>query len=188
MSTATVHKVWTYADLEAMPESEDGRRYEIIDGELIVTPSPIPFHQSLSLEATIRIAGVVRSGDLGRVLTAPVDVTLADGAVVVPDIVFVRRDRLDIIGPKAIEGPPDLIVEILSPSTKRRDQVAKKALYARNGVREYWIIDPEARTLGIFALRGDRFEPLPGNDGVVRSEVLSGLAIDVAALFAAAEA
>ena len=98
---------------------------------------------------------MVRTGNLGRLLAAPVDVKLAEDETVVPDLVFIRHDRLSIIGPKAIEGAPDLIAEILSPSTRHHDLGKKKALYARFGMREYLAIDPEARILTVFVLRGD---------------------------------
>lgn len=133
-----------------------------------------------------RFDDVVLPGRLGRVYYAPVDVLLPGGDVVVPDILFIRRDRLHIVGPKAIEGPPDLVVEILSPSTRNRDLGTKMEIYARFGVGEYWLLDPLARGITVFVLRGDRYEPLPQEGGIARSVVLPGLAIDIAALFAAA--
>ena len=186
MSTAT--RIWTYADLEEMPESQDGTRYEIIDGELIVTPSPIPLHEELTMELIDRFNAVIRPGRLGRLYGARVDVKLAgdDTVTVVPDLFFVRRDRLHIVGPKAIIGAPDLVVEILSPSTRVRDLGAKMASYARYGVREYWVVDPVARSIAVFVLQGDHYLELPQEGGIARSTVLPGLEIDVAALFAAA--
>lgn len=187
MATTTATKRWTYADLDRLPESENGERYEIIDGELIVTPSAVPLHQLADYRLTRRLGDHVEGGRLGQIFFAPVDVRLGDQTLI-PDLLFISRARLDIVGPKAIEGAPDLVVEILSPSTRDRDLGVKKAVYARHGVREYWIVDPEARSVTVFALRGDRYEPLPQEGGVARSEVLAGLAIDVAALFAAAGA
>lgn len=186
MATPTVTRRWTYEDLDRLPESENGDRYEIIDGVVIVTPSPIPLHQASSGGLFFEFESFVRPRRLGRVLSAPVDVKLADDEpVLVPDLVFVARERLHIIGPKAIEGAPDIVVEILSPSTKDRDLGIKRAIYARYGVREYWIVDPQARSVTVLALRGDRYEPRPKEGGVARSAVRPGLAIDVAALFAA---
>ena len=112
---------------------------------------------------------------------------LPTGEVVIPDLLFISRKRLHLVGPTAIEGPPDLVVEILSPATRSRDLGAKMALYARFGVREYWVVDPVARSISVFVLRDGRYEPLPQEGGIARSIVLPGLAIDVAALFAAAE-
>jgi Uma2 family endonuclease len=189
MATTTATKRWTYADLDGLPESEDGSRYEIIDGELVVTPSPIPPHQASSGGLFFELESFVRPRRLGRVLYAPVDVKPAeDEPILIPDLVFVARERLGIIGPKAIEGAPDLVVEILSPSTRERDLGVKRAIYARYGVREYWLVDLDARRVTGLVLRGGRYEPRPQEGGIARSEVLPGLAIDVVALFAAAGA
>ena len=185
MSTAT--KFWTYADIADWPEDELHRRHEIIDGELIVTPSPIPFHEGLGSELMLEFGPVVKAGNLGRIYGGNVDVVLPTGEVVIPDLCFIGKDRLDIIGPTAIEGPPDLVVAILSPATRGRDLGAKKALYARFGVREYWVVDPVARSITVFVLRDGRYEALSQEGGIARSTVLPGVAIDVAALFAAAE-
>lgn len=114
---------------------------------------------------------------------APVDVRLGDQTLI-PDLLFIRRDRLYIVGSKAIEGAPDLVIEILSPSTKCRDLGRKADIYAQFGVPEYGIVDPVAQTLTIFARRGDRYEEVPPSGGTARSNVLPGLALDVAALFA----
>jgi len=180
---STESRTWTYADLEQLPESEDGRRYEIIDGELIVTASPIPLHQLVLMRTAREFDRAALADDAGIVLTAPVDVRFAPRQVAVPDLLFVARDRLHIVGPKAIEAAPDIVVEILSPSTRNRDRGRKMDLYARFVVREYWLIDPEARSVAVFALRDGRYEPLPQEGGVARSEVLPGVAIDVASLF-----
>jgi Uma2 family endonuclease len=178
-------RTWTYADLADWPE-ENGKLVEIIDGELIVTPAPIPPHQLLLMELVFDFGEVVRPGRLGRLFTAPTDVLLPDGGVLQPDLVFSRSDRLGIVGKAAIEGPPDIVVEILSPSTRARDVGRKKEIYAALGVPEYWVVDPERRAVTVFALRGGAYEPLPQPDAVAHSAVLPGLAIDVAALFAAA--
>lgn len=185
MSTAS--RTLTYADLDLLPDRETGDRYELIDGELVVTPSPIPFHQVV-LGRGFRLfdAFVVRT-NVGIVLTAPVDVVLATGVVVVPDLLVIARHRLGIIGPKAIEGPPDLVLEIHSPSTRDRDLGEKKALYARYRVPEYWAGDPDARSITVFALRDGRYDVLPLVDGRARSEVLPGFEVEVAGLFDAAD-
>ncbi len=185
MSTAS--RTMTYADLEILPDQESGDRYEILDGELIVTPSPIPLHQIMLGLGFRSFDAFVARTNAGIVLTAPVDVVLAPGVVVVPDLLVVARHRLGIIGPKAIEGPPDLVLEIHSPSTRARDLGAKKALYARFGVPEYWAVDPEARTITVFALRDGRYEVIPHEGGSARSEVLPGFTLDVDALFTAAD-
>ena len=155
---SSVSQTWTYAELDRLPESETGDRYEVIEGELVVTPSPIPLHEDLTMELTFVVGPFVRDGHLGRIYTAPIDVVFDERVVVIPDFVFVQLDRLHIVGPKAIEGPPDLVVEILSPSTSGRDLGVKMELYARFGAREYWILDPGARSLTIHSLEDGRYE------------------------------
>lgn len=183
MATATRTRTWTYADLEAMPESTNGDRYEIIDGELIVTPSAVPFHQLVQIRLSFQFDQAALIDNAGVVLNAPVDIVFAPKQVAIPDLVFVRRERLHIIGAKAIEAAPDIVVEVLSPSTRRRDLGAKQRLYAAFGVPEYWIADPKHHTLAVLVLRDGRYEPLPQTDGVAHSTVLPDLAVDVAALF-----
>ena len=101
------------------------------------------------------------SDDLGLVLDAPIDVRLTPDNVLIPDVMFIARDRLHIIGPKAIDAPPDLVVEILSPGTRQRDLATKRTLYARFGVQEYWIVDPDARSVTVLTLAGDHYEEVP---------------------------
>jgi len=185
MATASQRRTWTYADLADWPETV-GQLVEIIDGELIVTPAPNPPPQLLTIELVFDFGQVVRPGRLGRLFTAPTDVLLPDGGALQPDLVFIRGDRLGIVGRSAIEGPPDIVVEVLSPTTRARDLGRKKELYAALGVPEYWLVDPERRAIDVFALRDGVDEPLPEEDGIVRSLVLPDLAIDVAGLFAAA--
>ncbi|MDP9472767.1 MAG: Uma2 family endonuclease [Chloroflexota bacterium] len=172
----------TYADLEPLPE-DISQRHEIILGELFVSPSPVPNHQFVLGNLFIRLYTHVAERRLGLVLMAPVDVKLSEYNVVVPDILFVARDRLDIVGPKAIAGAPDLVVEILSPSTARQDRIRKLALYASYGVREYWLIDPDAKALQVLTLVEGRYEPILG-DGFPGSRILPDIQIDLGALFA----
>lgn len=172
----------TYDDLCQMPE--DGNRYELIGGELIVSPSPITIHQALSMALTLVVAPFVKARKLGRVFAAPLDVQISEHDVVEPDLIFVSNERLHIIKERKIEGPPALLVEILSPSSRTRDQVRKAQLYAEAGVPEYWLADPDARTLAIYMLAGTRYQLVPRDGAIVRLIVLPGLEIDVEALFA----
>lgn len=135
----------TYDDYLQLPD--DGIRYEILDGELEMTPAPTTTHQRVSRNLHFVIHQHLQATGLGEMLDAPVDVVLAPTTVVEPDLVYVAAQRAGIITRRAIEGAPDLLVEILSPSTARRDRQRKAALYARLGVRFYWIVDPDARTL-----------------------------------------
>jgi len=150
-----VGRILTYGDL---PDWElDGLRHELIGGEHIAEPSPIPRHQIVSMHLSRLVGGWIQENQLGCLLAGPVDVVFAPTDVVVPDLVFVARDRLDIIGEKYIDAAPDLLVEILSPSTRRRDEITKRHLYEQNGVREYWVVDPELEAIKVYRLAGETY-------------------------------
>jgi Uma2 family endonuclease len=171
---------WTYEDYRRLPE--DGWRYEVIEGELYMAPAPLPIHQKCggNLFAELREFGIKH--DAGEVYYSPIDVIL-DGLAtpVQPDILFVVKERLAIVKHDRIEGAPDILVEVLSPSNWFVDRRMKFEIYAKAGVREYWIVDPKARTIELFALLESRYE-LRGKFGVgeiVRSEVLHGFEVKV---------
>jgi Uma2 family endonuclease len=107
--------------------------------------------------------------------------------VLIPDIIYIAQNRLHIIGPKAIDAAPDLVVEILSPGTRRRDLEIKQALYVRFGVQEYWIVDPEARTVTVLTLTGDHYEPVSPGDDAIASRVLPGFTLALNEVFAGVE-
>jgi len=171
---------WTYEDYRRLPD--DGWRYEVIQGELYMSPAPEPIHQECggNLFAALRDFG--KRNDAGKAYSAPIDVMLAGLATPVqPDVCFIVKARLGIVKKQRIEGAPDMIVEVLSPSNWIVDRRMKFDIYATAGVREYWIIDPEARTIELFELRDSRYE-LRGKHGVgetVRSEVLPGFEVKV---------
>jgi len=142
--------VLRYADYAALPP--DGRRYELHGGELIVTAAPSPLHQTVAANLYRLLYPAVRARQ-GRVFVAPLDVILDDTTVVQPDVVFLDSDRLTGITSRGIEGPPTLVVEVLSPATAAMDRRAKRQLCARYGVPFLWLIDPEARTLEAYVLR-----------------------------------
>ncbi len=139
----------TYQDYVLLPD--DGKRYEILDGDLHVTPSPTARHQKVSLNLTLALAEHARAHGLGQVFAAPLDVILADDSIAQPDILFISNERLPIVR-DWVHGAPDLVIEILSPGTQQRDRTLKRHLYARHGVRELWLVDPEARTGEVFRL------------------------------------
>ncbi len=173
----------TYEDYVALPD--DGKRYEILDGQLEVTPSPLLRHQTVQLVlATILHRHVAERG-LGRIFPAPTDVILAKTTVLVPDLMFVSSARVAILTERAVEGAPDLVVEILSPSTERRDRTAKAALYARFGVPNYWLLDPAERIFEAYALEGEgyRLSLRAAGEQVVRTAPFPELAIELAALW-----
>jgi Uma2 family endonuclease len=147
--------VLTYKDYEALPA--DGRRYEIHDGELSVTPAPNTEHQRVSRNLFVILHGHVEERRLGEVLYAPVDVILADTAIVQPDLVFVDPARRSVISRRGIEGPPTLAVEIISPSTTAIDRTTKRQLYAKYGVPCYWLVNPEARVIEALVLEAGTY-------------------------------
>lgn len=182
MSIAT-HPM-TYEDLCRMPD--DGRRREIHDGELIVSPSPDWKHQ----KAIGRFAYEVRRYLARRrlpddVFEAPLDVRLAPHNIYQPDLIYISPARRHIIRETMpIEGAPDLVVEVLSPSTKLYDQREKARVYARAGVLEYWILDPRQRAIEVFRLRDGVHVPIEPVEGRAVSVVLPGFSVDPVRLFA----
>ena len=169
----------TYEDYVELPD--DGRRYEILDGELEVSPAPAPLHQRVSLNLSVILDGHVRPRRLGRMYFAPIDVLLADTTIVQPDLVFVSVERESMVTRRAIEGPPELVVEILSPWSIRRDRVTKAALYARFGIGHYWLLDPEAHTFEVYEAAGAEYRLVAthGASGTMRTALFPGLELDL---------
>jgi Uma2 family endonuclease len=153
----------TYRDYEVLPN--DGRRYEIHDGELSVTAAPTPQHQLISINLLRVLLRHVPSVAPGLLLAAPLDVILSDATIVQPDLVYLAPDRIARISRRGIEGPPTLAVEILSPSTRTIDRVTKRQLYARHGVPYLWLADPDTRAVEALGLRGDRYVLVGGATG-----------------------
>jgi Uma2 family endonuclease len=176
---------WTYEDYLRLPD--DGQRYEVIRGSLYVTPPPIPEHQFSSFELAFQLSACVREHGLGLVLTAPLEVRLPRGIAtpVQPDVVFFRKGNEPVRGTSYYEGVPDLLAEILSPRTKRRDQTLKLRAYQDAGVPEYWLVDPQARTVVVYVLRKGRYTELVrgGEYDAVRSSVVPELRLKVRDLF-----
>lgn len=137
---------FTYNDYLLLPED---KRYEILDGELYMVAAPSTKHQRVSLSLAVALFQHVKDRSLGQVFEAPCDVVLSDEDVVQPDILFVRKEHAGIIGEANLQGPPDLVVEILSTATKNKDLGLKRKAYARFGIQEYWIVNPETDTVEI---------------------------------------
>lgn len=173
----------TADDLNEFPD--DDKRYEIIGGQLIVSPSPSSRHQEILTLLTTWVTLHVLQNNLGRVFVAPMDVHLSFYDVVQPDLLVVLDERRDIIQEKGIVGAPNLVVEILSPSSLITDRVDKAALYAKNGVQEYWIVDPIAETVTVYGLDGDRFSPSAklDRDKDLYSPAITGLILDLDDIF-----
>ncbi len=147
--------VLTYEDYAAIPN--DGKRYEILEGVLAVTPAPSTKHQTASVNLTGILRQHVRDKDLGKIFHAPADLILESTSVLQPDLVYISKARQGIITERAIEGTPDLVVEILSPTTTRNDRITKGQIYARHKVPAYWIVDPDQETLEVYLLDGDTY-------------------------------
>lgn len=142
--------VLTYEDYLHLPD--DGKRYEILEGELYVSPAPKTKHQTVLGNLFVILHQFVRRYKLGRVFLAPTDVVLSRTNVVQPDLLFLSNDRLRLLTEQNVQGAPDLIVEILSEFTEEQDRVLKMQIYARHGVKEYWLIDPERERLEPYEL------------------------------------
>ena len=143
-------RLWTFDQLAAeMPETNQPT--ELWDGELIMSPSPRPSHQNIVAHFWQALNTFVSTHDLGRVFLSPCDVVLTQTRAVQPDVLYVSRAKLGIIKDR-IEGVPDLVVEVISEGSWRRDRIDKKALYEQSGLPEYWIVDPETRTIEVFVL------------------------------------
>ena len=148
--------VLTYEDYLKLPDN--GTRKEILGGELFVTPAPTPRHQDVVGTLFVALRTHTDARRLGRVFSSPIDVVLGPTDVVQPDIVFIAERRRNIIGEAAIHGAPDLVVEVLSPGTAPIDRGRKMQAYARATVPEYWIVDPDARAIEVYALKGGTYQ------------------------------
>ena len=181
----TGHSKLTYDDLAALPN--DNLRHEIIGGVHYVTPSPVTKHQRISRELLYLLVQFLKAHPVGEVFSAPFDVVLSMYDVVEPDLVYLSNERTSLLTEKNLQGPPDLVVEILSPGTSRRDVGIKRDLYDRFGVREYWVIDPELEAVTVHRREGDRLQALDvltrETDGIVTSPLLPGFEVPLRAIF-----
>ena len=172
----------TYADYL---KTSDDERYELLNGELVMPPAPLTGHQMISIALASRLYLFVEEKGLGTVVAALTDVVLSDTDVVQPDVLFVSSQRIHILTRENIQGAPDLVVEILSPATSERDRTIKLDLYAQHGVKEYWIVDSDARMITVL-LRDERGFEVAGiyREGqTLRSPTLAGFTIELDAIF-----
>ncbi len=178
---ATKRRV-SFADLQRMPD--DGNRYELYDGELRVVPSPFPMHQLVVRRLLETLLAFSRTSG-GQVFDAPFDIVLTDYDVVEPDLIYFGTAAMARMRPwEHVRFPPDLAVEVLSPSTRRIDRGRKSDLLARHGVPEYWLVDPEVRTLEVRLEREGRYpDPVVLTEGRYESITLPGLTLEIAPLF-----
>lgn len=173
----------TYAELERAPD--DGRRYELYDGEAVVVPAPVPWHQ-LAAQAALRLLEDYAAIHGGVALISPIDIIFTEDNVLQPDVVFFIADRAHLVDVRRpIRSAPDLVVEVLSPGTTSRDRGIKKRKFEEFGVREYWILDPAERRVEIFALDENRYQLSQEGTGeqLLQSSVAVGLEFTAARLF-----
>lgn len=175
-------KAYTYEDYAQLPE---GVPYQLIGGELVTSPSPTYTHQRILRSLSFALHSFVEKNDLGEVVFAPMDVYFSETDTPQPDIIFIATDRLDIIGEQMIEGAPDLIMEILSPSTAYYDLKDKKRLYEASGVKEYWIVDPKAGEIEVYELVEGRYVLFGRQErqGTITSKLLQAFSVDLADIF-----
>jgi len=177
-----IHSQLTVADLAGVPD--DGKRYEILEGDLEASPSPLRKHQRI-VQALYRWFHGLEAQGHGQVYVAPFDVILDAYNVVEPDVIFIRSERLNIITDANVQSRPDLLVEVLSPSTRVRDLGIKAQIYRRFGIAEYWIVDPDMQTMAIYRLTPDGYQvtgPFRKSE-VVESTLFPGVSLAVADLF-----
>lgn len=176
----------TYDDYVQFPD--DGRRHELIDGEHYVTPAPVRKHQAIVMNLSGLIWSHLQQHPVGRVYSAPFDVIFSDYDVVEPDLLYISNERAQQIETSpCVRGAPDLVIEIGSPSTRRRDETIKRRLYERFAVQEYWIIDPELDAIKVFRRIEERYERVAElqleNDDVLTTPSLPGLEMRLAKIF-----
>jgi Uma2 family endonuclease len=176
--SATTIKRWTYADYCGL---DDGKRYEVIGGDLVMAPGPGSDHQGISRDIEFLLLRFVKDRSLGQVYYAPLDVIFGDNDVFQPDVLFVSTKNLDRVKQAGVFGAPDLVIEVLSPSTAENDRYHKREVYERAGVMEYWLVDPENRTIEVLANgpKGFELHSFATPDGTARSRVLQGFAVAV---------
>jgi Uma2 family endonuclease len=182
MITSDHHRHYTFADFMKLPE---GTLVQLIGGELVREPAPTSYHQLISSALHDELGPYVRKHKLGVVIASPIDVYFSNVDAYQPDVIFIAAEHREIIGEKYITSAPDMVVEILSPSTASNDLTRKKEVYERSGVREYWIIDPRKKSVDCFTSIEGKFD-LAAHveiDGVVRSTVIEGFEVEARTIF-----
>lgn len=175
----------TYRDFAELPD--DGKHYELIEGELILNPSPVTRHQQIIRRILVRLDMYFTEQGGGEAFIAPLDVVLAEDVVVEPDLMVVRSERMSIVRETNIQGAPNIVVEVLSDGTRKRDEIVKRKLYERYGVDEYWIVDPVVEVVKIYRRDGAVFvraaEISTETGGDITSPLLPAFALDANVVF-----
>ena len=178
---------FTYEDLASF--AADGRRHEIIDGEHYVSPSPGTTHQAVSGNLYAALWNHLKAHPIGAIFAAPFDVVLSDLDVLQPDLVYISRERARVLTELHVRGAPDLVVEIVSPGTRKTDEVTKRKVYERYGVQEYWVVDPELSAIKAYQRHIDgsarASELTAERDDVLTTPLLPGLTLRLTEVFAA---
>ena len=176
-------RLYTYDELVA-EMSETNQPHELWDGELIMAPAPFFDHQKTVLRFYRRLDDWVSCGNLGEVITSPIDMVLSPHRAVQPDVAFISKERLAVIQ-RGIMGPADLVAEVVSLGGRNRDRIEKRDLYEQHGVKEYWIIDPEPETVEVLALVNGRYELVKRSHygETATSRLLAGFDVSVGYLF-----
>ena len=177
----------TYDDFLLFPD--DGKRHELIDGEHYVTPSPNVKHQRVQINLVRALLSYLDAHPVGEIFCAPLDVVLSQHDVVEPDMFYLSHERAaEVLTPQHARGAPELVIEIASTSTRKRDETIKRQLYERDGVSEYWVIDPELDSIRVYRREGDRFgravELTSERGDLLTTPLLPGLEIELARIFA----
>lgn len=176
-------KVCTYSDYAKLPE---GAPYQLIGGRLIKESAPVPYHQMISKNLGFALYEFVeKENDLGKIFFSPIDVYFEEKEVYQPDIIFISRKRLNLIGEKKIDGAPDLIIEILSPSKAYYDLSHKEMIYAKHGVKEYWVVGQHENSIEIFTNKQQEFVSYSKviSEGTVKSKILKGFEVNMEDIF-----
>jgi Uma2 family endonuclease len=177
----------TYDDFLLFPD--DGNRHELIDGEHYVTPSPNTKHQQILVELLWTVRAYLEAYPIGRIFCAPLDIVLSRHDVVEPDLFYISHERAaKVLTPQHARGAPELVIEIASKSTRKRDETIKRRLYERDGVSEYWVVDPELDSIRVYRRAGDRFdravELTSERSDVLTTPLLPGLEVVLTRVFA----
>ena len=182
MASSTPTIKFTYEDYRNAPAD---KRYELLDGDLVVTPAPKEVHQRVLMNLSYLLFQSVKLSGAGHVYAAPFDVVLSNTDVVQPDLLYISNERAHIITDENVQGAPDLVVEILSPSTAERDQTFKRSLYAKHGVKEYWLVDTDAKTVTVLLRNPQGFAVVGvcGEGQVLNSPTLTDFAINPNEIF-----
>ncbi len=182
MNTAAVEKRYTYKDYFLI---DDEKRYEVMKGELVMVPAPFTIHQRISRNLEFILCDFVRGKKLGEVLYAPTDVVFAEDVVVQPDILFISKERLDIIKEAAVMGSPDLVVEIVSPSSASYDTIDKRNIYEQYGGKEYWLVFPQEKVIEVLTLGNNLYREFckAKKTGGVKSKIIDGMAVELKDVF-----